>query len=211
MFQRCFQIKYLAFVAVISVLPVYWGCGTGENIVTPEFITTPGAYSSLEAATSIIQAHAYTNSDEAQPSGIPIALKSGEWETSEIVNVKEREETIILDVPGVRQVKFKVKENALEKVTEISIKLVLEVISNADGIDELVTLYFEFGPSGTQFDPYAELMIPFELLLTDEVDTFVITDEKGNEIEGVSYDIDYDQRKLITYIPHFSSYYYSRR
>ena len=199
MFRRFFQIKYLAFISAIFVLLIFWGCGTDENIVTLEFITTPGAYSSVEAATSIIKAHGYTTSNEAHPSGILMALNSGEWETSEIVNVKEREETIILDVPGVRQVKFKVKRNSLEKVTKISMKLALEVIPNADGIDELGTLYFELGPSGTQFNPYAELMIPFELLLTDEVDTFVITDEKGNEIEGVSYDIDYDDRKLITY------------
>ena len=40
--------------------------------------------------------------------------------------------------------------------------------------------------------------------MTDEVDTFVITNENVNEIEGVSYDINYDKEQTITYIPHFS-------
>jgi len=182
------------------------GCGTdGDNIVTPEDTITPGAYTSIEKVMGIIKVRGDTILSETQLSGILMAPSSGNWEkTKEIDDDGGR---IKVYVPGAQSpVVFIVREESLDDEITITMKLFLEVDNN-----ELVTLFFEFGPSDIQFNPYAKLKIPFELLLTDEVDTFVTTDENVNEIEGVSYDIDYDARKLITYIPHFSSYYYSRR
>jgi hypothetical protein len=74
----------------------------------------------------------------------------------------------------------------------------------------LVTLYFEFGPSGTQFALDAILIIPFGLLL-DGIDDFVITNENGDEVEDLSYCVDEYTENLIVLIPHFSYYYFARR
>jgi hypothetical protein len=209
MFQRFLKIKY--FISAIFLLFILIGCGIDENIIKSEVKTLPGTYTSKEEVIAIIQAYGKTISHETQPLSILMAPSSGEWEVTEVVKVKKESQVIVLEVPGVREVEFEVRQGSLKKKTEISMKLFLEIVQNTEGIDELGTLYFQFSPSGTQFDPSALLEIPFELLLTDEVDTFVITDENGNEIDGVSYDIDYKNEKLVTYIPHFSYYYYERR
>jgi hypothetical protein len=209
MFQRFLKINY--FISAIFLLLILVGCGIDENIIKSEVKTLPGTYTSKEEVMAIIQSYGKAISPETQPSSILMAPSSGEWEVTEVVKVKKEAQVIALEVPGVREVEFEVRQGSLKKKTKISIKLVLKVVQNAEGIDELGTLYFQFSPSGTQFDPSALLKIPFELLLTDEVDTFVITDENGDKIDGVSYDIDYENEKLITYIPHFSYYYYERR
>ncbi|MBC8232714.1 hypothetical protein H8E77_24460 [bacterium] len=196
-------IPLLAIIMVTAGI----GCGTdGNNIVAPEDTITPGAYTSIEEVMGIIKAHGDTILSETQASGSLMAPSSGNWEkTKEIDDDGGR---IKIPVPGVQDpVKFIVPEDSLDddEIT-ITMRLSLEVANN-----ELVTLHFEFGPSDTQFNPCAKLKIPFELLLTDQVDTFMMTDENGEEIEGVSYDIDDNNEQVITYIPHFSSYYYSRR
>jgi hypothetical protein len=91
-------------------------------------------------------------------------------------------------------------------------KLYLKATATLDEIDALVTLYFEFSPSGLQFDPSAILQIQFELLLTeDKLASLVITDENGNDIDGTSYDIDDEQKRFLVYLPHFSYYCFRRR
>lgn len=210
MFQQFTQSRSLAFLSAIFVLLMFFGCGTDENIFKPEVKATPGAYNSVEEVMATIKARGDVISPEIQPSDILMAPSSGEWETSKKVNVQNEWDAVVLEVPNVRNVRFKVKKKALPKPTTISIKLSLTVIQNDAGTDELGAMQFELGPSGTQFNPPAELKIPFQMLLTDALDTFLITDENGDEVDGCSYDIDEENEYLITYIPHFSKYYYNR-
>jgi len=108
-----------------------------------------------------------------------------------------------------------VKKNALAHDTEITMKLSLKFVrdddDDDDDDDDRFALNFEFGPLGTQFDPCAELHIPFELLMDDDVEDFVVTCESNGEVEGISYDIDFRKKMLIAYVPHFSIYYFTRR
>ena len=213
-----FQREHFKTITLINILAIFiclgiFGCGVDSNKPhTPAVTEIHGAYTSAEDVINIIKKYGDIIPSETRPSDLLMAPSSGEWEISQLINVKKEGQVMILDVPGVeKQVRLRVKEDALNKPTEISMRLYLEVIPHDPGKDEIGTLYFEFGPSGTQFAIPAVLRIPFGLLLTDGVDTFMITDENGDEIAGVSYDIDYEEHFLITYIPHFSSYYFSRR
>jgi len=190
---------------------MFFGCAADENIIKSETTATPGAYTSVEEVMSLIKARGDVISHERQLSDLLMAPSSGEWKTSKTVNVKDKWDAIVLDVPKVRNVRFKLKKGALKETTTISIKLSLEVIKNSSGDKELGAMNFEFGPSGTQFEPHAELKIPFQMLLTDDIDTFFITNENGDELDDISYDIDEATEYLIAYIPHFSLYYFRRR
>ena len=204
MSNQFFQIKHLALVSSIFVLLMFFGCGMDENIIGPEATTTPGAYTSVEEVMSIIKAHEGNIAGETQSSGILLAPKSEGKKEKKIKN--RNGGTIWLKVSGVDDaVRFKVAKKSLKMDTNISMELFREVKGN-----DLKSLNFEFGPSGTQFDPVAKLGIPFELLIIDDVDTFVVTVESSGEVEGVSYDIDYNKEMLIAYIPHFSNYYFAR-
>ena len=101
--------------------------------------------------------------------------------------------------PGVN---FVVPPNALEEDTEISV----DMVRTDDGID------FCFGPSGTTFDPPAELRMTWQAIkgtgkATDPED-IRLYNEDGEEIETEP-----EIRKwgVIWRIPHFSLYYYRRR
>ena len=99
-----------------------------------------------------------------------MAPSSGEWQVEKLFT-KEQSDRMTIDVPGVVDpVKLRVPKRSL-MVNEIliSMRLFLEVVQNNNGTDEIGTLYFEFGPSGTQFDPHVILKIPFELLLTEQM------------------------------------------
>ncbi len=43
------------------------------------------------------------------------------------------------------------------------------------------------------------------------VATTFMTDENNSGVDDVSYDIDWENLKLVAYIPHFSHYYFARR
>jgi hypothetical protein len=125
----------------------------------------------------------------------------GEWIT------RKKGGSISLDVSGVsRSVVFEVPKGALD-LDERYITMALTYVKNPFG-DNIIL--FSFGPSGTEFYPYSCLIIPFELM-TNGVDGFAITDEHGNDVEGVSFCIDYKYQVIVAYIPHFSMYYFPRR
>jgi len=185
-----------------------FGCGVDENnLVTSEDTTTPGSYTSAEEVMAIIKNYGDTIPRQTLPSDVLMAPGSGEWQVEKLFT-KQETDNMTIDVTGVEKpVKLRVpKRSLMVQELLISMRLFLEVVQ-----DELGTLYVEFGPSGMQFDPHVVLKIPFELLLTDQVDTFVATDEYGNEIDGVSYEINYDNELRVVYIPHFSEYYFNRR
>jgi len=210
MFKGFSQTTGIAFVSTLFVLLILSGCGVDKNLVTPKTVDTPGTYTSAEEVMSIIKSYKNSIPRESRPSGIFMAPSSGVWETSALVDAVNGGE-IPLTVPGVTdQVVFKVLPGALVADTTISMKMILEVVT-VNGVDDLGNLDFEMGPSGTQFDPHAQHIIPFEVLFTDGVDTFSISVETGGQIEeGISYDIDTENQVLIAYVPHFSKYYYDR-
>jgi len=212
MFQRFTQSKDFVLFPAIFTLLILFGCGTDENIVTPDVTTTPGAYTSAEDVIALIKAHEDFMPLETQPSEILMAPESGEWEVGQMFNVRRQSQVTILDVPGVpKHVRFKVMKGALEKRTFITMKLRVTMTQNAAGEPDVSSLHFEFGPSGTQFSPSAILRIPFGLIMMRSVDIIAVTDENGDEVDGCSYDIDYKDEYVITYIPHFSRYHYDRR
>lgn len=198
------QTKRIVFLPTMFALLMLFSCGTGDNIVKPEATTTPGAYTSVDEVMSIIKAQGSDIASEVQPSGILLAPKSGNIKETKKIGQKKGG-NISLSVSGVKdKVRFEVKKKSLKEDIIISMELFWD-----DG--GLGTLYFEFQPSGIQFDPYAQLTIPFELLMMDDVDTFVVTCETGGEVEGISYDVNYKKECLIAYVPHFSWYYLNRR
>jgi len=199
--------SFLISATLLIILITAWGCGTGENIVAPETTITPGAYTSVEDVMDIIKGHTHSVSGKTGTSDFLMAPKSGKYKKTQKIKKNEGGD-IKLKVSGIKdKVIFKVNKKSLAKDTTITMELYLEV----DKKRELGTLYFEFGPSGTQFNPHAQLTIPFELFLTDDVDTLVVTDENGDQVDGCSYDVDYKKGEVITYIPHFSKYHYCRR
>ena len=204
MFQLT-QIKPLAFLPALFVLLMFLGCGTNDNIVTPEARTTPGEYTSAEEVISIIK----KNADNTPQPSILLAPGTGDWSNSALIDDANGGE-ITLDVTGVRGgVVFKVLPGALVADTTISMHMFLEVV-NVGSVDKLGTLCIEFGPSGTQFNPHAHIIIPFELLLNEDVNTLDIIVDSGGIIEDISYDIDWENELIIAYAPHFSEYYFPR-
>jgi len=80
-----------------------------------------------------------------------MAPSSGNWEKTR--KIDDDGGQMKLYVPGVQDpVVFIVPEDSLDddEIT-ITMKLFLEVDNN-----ELVTLFFEFGPAGIHFNPYAK-------------------------------------------------------
>ena len=73
-------------------------------------------------------------------------------------------------------------------------------------------LVFEFGPSGTTFNPHAMLIVPWNKII--ESDWLILhlgsTDIAANAM-NLGYDIDYENETVIFYIPGFSHYYFTRR
>lgn len=66
-------------------------------------------------------------------------------------------------------------------------------------------LTFTFGPSGTTFEPPAEVWLDWQDLHTSAVRLYYI-DDAGNYIEQQPEAIDYQGNKLKIYIDHFSRY-----
>ena len=97
--------------------------------------------------------------------------------------------------PGVN---FIVLPDALEENTVIS----ADMEETEDGID------FHFGPSGTTFDPPAELRITWQAIGGRDVEDITLYGEDGEEIEE---EPEITPWGVIWYIEHFSIYYYRRR
>jgi len=192
---------------------MFFGCGTDENIFRPESTTTPGAYTSIEEVMAVVKAHGSAIASEALPSDILMGpVISVDKEKSKNFSKSGGKMRLRVGRVDNARIIFEVPKKALNQTTLITMRLFLEVVKNDDGTPgETRTLYFEFGPSGTQFDPCALLKIPFDILLAYDVDTCVATVESEGVIEGVSYDVDEVNEYLIAYIPHFSIYYYRRR
>lgn len=208
MFQQFAQIKSLAFLLAIFVLLLFLGCGTSDNIMTPEARTTPGTYTSMDEVMSLVKSHSDTIPVEVQASDVPMAPMLKDKEESKEIGPGGGKIRINISRLDAR-IKFIVPSGALEQTTLISMRVFLEMVEAGNG--DLNTLFFEFGPSGTQFDPCAQLIIPFELLLAYSVDEFTLTVESEGTIEGVTYDVDEVNGIVIAYVPHFSVYYLGRR
>jgi hypothetical protein len=112
-----------------------------------------------------------------------------------------------------RETTFRVYEDALQDDTYITMSVLLkEVVDEEEGLEynELINL---FGPCGTQFSTPSLLKVPFELLLTYEIEDFTVgLREEGADVdEDITFDIDVDNELVLVYIPHFSQYYFPRR
>lgn len=99
-----------------------------------------------------------------------------------------------------------------QRVSEalISMKLTLDVVVTDSG-EKLNSMNYEFGPSGLQFSPQAQLYIPFDVLVGLDVDTLQLESESEGSLENVTYSINESAQYLIATVPHFSQYYLKRR
>ena len=207
MFKPFDAIKNLTLIPILLVLLMFVSCGVDEQIVKPEATTTPGAYTSMEEVMATIKARGDVISHERQPSDVLMAPMLKEKEDSK--EIGKRGGKIRINIGRLdAHIKFIVPKGALDEKVLITMRVFLEIVESGNG--DLNTLFFDFGPSGTQFDPCAQLLIPFELLSAYSVDEFTLTVESEGTIEGVSYDIDEVNEIVIAYVPHFSHYYFSR-
>jgi hypothetical protein len=70
-------------------------------------------------------------------------------------------------------------------------------------------MVYTFGPSGSKFDPPAEAWFDWSDLGGDDVTVYYI-DPNGNRIEQTPEQIDYENKRLLLHIHHFSRYAVAR-
>lgn len=230
-------------LALISTLMAIWGCGADNTFTQPDHtILRPGEYNSVDDVMTAIRSITGTTSGITRAHPIHHETPSRMAPPEGCKKLGEKSKNIDPDKGGEielkikhleEEVRFLVPPHALDSKTKIQMSVfVAEEIEKIlkdnkddkddgdenDGLElEIITqMYFEFQPSGTTFTPCAQLVIPFELLLSEDVDTFTIVvteddEEDRTEAEDVSYDIDEANEQLIAYVPHFSQYYFMRR
>jgi len=104
-------------------------------------------------------------------------------------------------------VELVIPPNALEEDTKIKANMSSRQVGEKGiGRKQLV---FTFEPSGTTFDPPAELHVDKKFFEEEDADDIVICEDSGEEETPVVNEDDPDE--LIFYIDHFSYYYYPRR
>ena len=113
--------------------------------------------------------------------------------------IRARNGGVISPNPGIL---FKVPAGSLEANTRISVTMT----ETDTGIN------FQFGPSGTVFDPPAKLFMTWQAIYgranDRNAEDIKLYNEDGEELD---VSIEKTSSGVVWYIPHFSIYYYRRR
>jgi len=113
--------------------------------------------------------------------------------------IKAKNGGVINVAPGIL---FEVPAGSLEADTQISVTMT----ETDTGID------FQFGPSGTVFDPPAKLFMTWQAIYgranDKDAEDIKLYNEDGEELD---VSIEETSSGVLWYIPHFSIYYYRRR
>lgn len=205
-------IRKASFIALILALAMVVGCGIDNSPTQSENIAQqPEQYGSFQEAMAAINSVV----GDRTPDPVFAAPSSGVWSITEEVE-NDRDNEIELNIPGVaEEIDFEVFEDSMSMngvpvdEVDISMTVTIEVVEGPDG-DKVNAINFEFGPSGLQFDPMAEIEISFELLTGLDIQELVMESESAGDLEDVSFEVDWDKDELEIYVPHFSQYYYRR-